>query len=302
MARSYALINNRHHYKSRLTPIQIIGLHVTAGLEDLDMLGIDHSAEKTNAWGATTDTQVSWHACSDSDSIGWALPDTYTAFHIRGYNSEALGLEICNRTATWNDKPKEWVERTLRNAAKVCHEWEKAHNIPRRLLTKAQVDAGMKGYTYHMFLDPTRRRDPGADFPWQQFVGYLEELDGKTVFDELEGGNMWRVVVDKKHQYVWCGAHIIWIRSTMVHGKINTATGPSAVPVPTVHFTQTEFEQFLKELGASAKVGHGGLKMPQVDPVVVVQPGADLKTVEEALKNVLGENVLEITISGRETS
>lgn len=176
---SFALVSNPHKnfYPSRRKPVDLIGLHVTAGLQDLDMEGSDQSAEGTNRYGATTSRQASWHKCVDSDSIADALPDEYTAWHIIGYNSNSLGLEISNRDARWDNKPEKWIEATLRNAAKVCHAWEQKFNVPRRILTKAQVDAGERGYTYHRFLDPSRRTDPGFTFPWDLFVQLLQQLD-----------------------------------------------------------------------------------------------------------------------------
>lgn len=175
----YALLKNpnKHYYPERRKPVKIILLHVTAGLEDLDLLGVDTSAEGTNRYGATTTRQASWHVCVDSDSIAPALPDEYTAWHCTNYNSSSLGLEISNRDARWDNKPQDWTKKTLLNAAKVCLEWERKFNIPRRLLTKEQVDAGMTGYSFHMFLDPTRRRDPGATYPWAYFVALLETLE-----------------------------------------------------------------------------------------------------------------------------
>jgi len=174
---SYALLANKHFYPTRLKPVDLIILHVTAGLEDLDMEGADQSAEGTNKYGATTSRDASWHKCVDSDTIADALPDEYTAWHCRGYNSNSLGLEISNRDARWDNKPAAWVKAILTNVAKVCHAWEKKYNIPRRLLTQRQVDAGERGYSYHMFLDPTRRTDPGRTFPWDYFVQILESLD-----------------------------------------------------------------------------------------------------------------------------
>lgn len=168
---------NKNYYPTRRKPISAIVLHVTAGLQDLDMLGIDHTAAQTNQYGATTDRAVSWHAVADSDSVEDSLPDGYTAFHVIGYNSGTLGLEICNNDARWDNKPKEWVVATLRNAAKKCHAWEKEHNIPRILRTKAEIDSGARGYTEHMFLDPTRRHDPGVTFPVKLFFGLLDMLD-----------------------------------------------------------------------------------------------------------------------------
>lgn len=181
---TYALLANpkKHFYSFRRKKIDKIILHVTAGLEDLGMNDADHSAENTNNYGATTTTVASWHKCVDSDSIADALPDEYTAFHCINYNSPSLGLEISNSDARWDNKPQKWVDATLLNAAKVCLAWEKKYSIPRRLLSKAQVDAGMSGYSYHMFLDPTRRHDPGPTFPWAHFVQILESLDaGKPV-------------------------------------------------------------------------------------------------------------------------
>lgn len=175
----YPLLANphKHYHATRRKPIGLIVLHVTAGLEDLDLKGIDHTAEQTNQYGAETTREVSWHAVADSDSVEDSLPDNYTAFHVKGYNSGSLGLEICNKDARWDNKPKDWVVATLRNAAKKCHAWEKEHNVPRRLLTKEQVDAGEFGYTYHMTLDPTRRHDPGKTFPIKLFFNLLAMLD-----------------------------------------------------------------------------------------------------------------------------
>ena len=180
---SYALLKNpnKHFYTTRQKDIRWIVLHVTAGLEDLDMEGVDESAEATNRYGATTTRAASWHSCVDSDSIEPALPDEYTAFHCINYNSPSLGIEISNRDARWNNKPADWVAATLLNAARVTHEWERKHGIPRVMRTKREVDAGMAGYTNHMFLDPARRRDPGADFPLDQFFGILEQLDSGFV-------------------------------------------------------------------------------------------------------------------------
>lgn len=179
----YALLANPHKnfYTTRKKPISFIVMHVTAGLEDLDMLGVDNSAEATNQYGATTSRSASWHSCVDSDSIEPSLPDGYTAFHCRSYNSGSLGLEICNQDARWDNKPEAWIEATLRNAATVTLKWEKDHGIPRILRNKAEIDANKWGYTYHSFLDPTRRRDPGTTFPWNRFVGILQSLEGGVV-------------------------------------------------------------------------------------------------------------------------
>jgi len=61
-----------------------------------------------------------------------------------------------------------------RNTADWIDEKCRAHNIPKTLLTRSQVDAGARGVIGHDLLDPTRRTDPGAAFDW---AAVLEEDD-----------------------------------------------------------------------------------------------------------------------------
>jgi hypothetical protein len=159
-------------YATRRSPVRVIVLHVTAGLEDLDSTD-DQSAEATARYAATTDRAVSWHAGVDTDSVVRLLPPTYTGFHCAGYNSSALGLEISKRNVRWTGMDPEWVRRTLDRAAEAVRPWMAEFSIPARLLTRAEVDAGQRGFCYHSRLDPTRRSDPGHDFPWLSFAARL---------------------------------------------------------------------------------------------------------------------------------
>lgn len=153
-----------HFYRSRRQPIRLIVLHITAGLEHVKA-GADPSAEATANYAATTSRHVSWHVGVDADSIIELLPDWCTAWHVRGYNSPSLGLEMSKAHTVWQGMPRWWVEATLTNAATVCRWWVDRHRIPLRLLSRRDVDAGDAGFVYHSTLDPERRSDPGADFP-----------------------------------------------------------------------------------------------------------------------------------------
>lgn len=164
----------RKWYDNRRSPVRVIVLHITAGLEDLDA-NDDQSAEATARYAATTDRAVSWHSGCDTDSVIRLLPSTYTAFHCQGYNSSTLGLEISKKGIRWQGMDPIWVARTLDHAAAAVQPWMSDYGIPLRLLTRPQVDAGMKGFTYHSRLDPQRRSDPGPDFPWDSFASRISE-------------------------------------------------------------------------------------------------------------------------------
>lgn len=177
MATGYYLLDTPRRgptkwYPSRRSPVRVIVLHITAGLEGIASTD-DQSAEATARYAANTDRAVSWHAGADTDSVIRLLPTGYTAFHSQGYNSVSLGLEISKRTVRWTGMDPTWVARTLDNAAVAVRPWVDEFGVPVRLLTRPEVDAGARGFTYHSRLDPTRRSDPGADFPWDSFARRL---------------------------------------------------------------------------------------------------------------------------------
>jgi hypothetical protein len=103
------------------------------------------------------------------------LPWSYTAFHVHGYNSISVGLEIATKAALWVDTPLGWRLSALDKAAEVVARWNRELFIPIRFITRADVDAGMMGITAHALLDPTRRGDPGSAFPWDYLLNKAKQ-------------------------------------------------------------------------------------------------------------------------------
>jgi hypothetical protein len=159
-------------YTTRAKPVRLIVIHTAENLPDFD--GSDSGAEAVAAYGAST-TRASWHSTVDSDSTIRMLPDGFTAWHVRGYTSESLGIELATQAAKWPTAPAAWTTRILNRAADVVAQWCLTHDLPPVLLDAADVAAGKKGITGHHVLDPTRRTDPGPEFPWTRFINLVTE-------------------------------------------------------------------------------------------------------------------------------
>lgn len=173
----------KNWYTTRRSIIRAFVIHCTAGLEDLDGVD-DHSAEATARYAANTDRAASWHSGSDTDSHLPLLPDSYTAFHCKGYNSSTVGHEISKTHVNWAIMPRSWVLKTLRQAALSVAPRAVKLGIPFKKITKAEFDRGAKGFLSHGELDRDRRSDPGwvtryvDTFPWDEFFAICREVVG----------------------------------------------------------------------------------------------------------------------------
>lgn len=149
-----------------------------------DVVGDDLGAENVARWIATrTDTSASYHSVVDADSIVHVCEYGWEAFHEgTGGNRWSLGLSIATRAELWARLDLGWVTRAIEQAALEAANmaaWVKSNygiDIPAVHINAADYRAGKPGFVGHGELDPGRRSDPGADFPWGRFLSRFAEL------------------------------------------------------------------------------------------------------------------------------
>lgn len=152
-----------------------------------DFVAFDGGAEAVARFIAGRSDPGSYHDLADSDSLLDVVPYGYEAFHDgTGTNRHSLGLSVATRADVWPLAPKAWrdgaIEHAAQGAARMAR-YVKARRgflIPARRITAAQARARVPGFISHAELDPTRRSDPGAGFPWAQFLTRYAELTGQT--------------------------------------------------------------------------------------------------------------------------
>lgn len=154
----------------------VIGVHTAENIPDINPP--DHGAEDVAHYFTINGAEhiASAHSVVDSDSTIRLLPDEAVAFHIRNYNTIAWGIEIATQASSWSSVPTKYAEQLMDAAAVECARVAMKFDIPVVFRTKAQIDAGLPGFTGHTQLDPTRRSDPGfTTAQWQYFLNKVED-------------------------------------------------------------------------------------------------------------------------------
>jgi len=167
------------YYPRRTREIQGIVVHTAEG--GREALGIAKYLAKV-------DRPASAHSIVDDKSIINLLPDDFTAFHVRGHNSNSLGIEISYFASDWG-KDKAYEDAVIAMAAKWCAEKSELYNIVPRRLNREEWLAGKQGFISHAELDPSRRTDPGMNFPWEQFFTLIK---GKAYRKAKRQAPKWR--------------------------------------------------------------------------------------------------------------
>lgn len=91
--------------------------------------------------------------------------DDQGAYHARGYNIDSLGIEFLveghHNYGSFIEKIKSpWVkDEQLQAGIDAVRNWVIAYKIPREKVVR------------HSDISPGRKVDPGAGFPWDEFIG-----------------------------------------------------------------------------------------------------------------------------------
>lgn len=118
----------------------------------------------------------SYHSISDDAEWGQLGRYEWTMFSVRGHNSYTLNHSFMIRAEEWSRIDLDDRANLITQGAEACAamaRWmESEHGIivPSIRLGLDEVTAGWPGFTSHAALDPSRRTDPGPDFPWDEFL------------------------------------------------------------------------------------------------------------------------------------
>jgi hypothetical protein len=163
------------------TPSGVIVVHTAESTPD--WVGPDAGAENVARFIADRSDYGSYHDLCDSDSIVNLVPYDMQAYGDgTGSNPHAYHVSAATQAAKWNQTSKEWRDGTVRNMARAAARyarWLEAEHgikIPASRITRAGSEKRIPGFISHGERDPGRRSDPGADFPWQQFLTYYAEF------------------------------------------------------------------------------------------------------------------------------
>lgn len=189
----------------RGTPTGCIVVHTAESI--MDSVGPDTGAENVARFMLNRSDYGSYHRLVDSDSIVDLVGFGAEAYGDgAGSNKWACHISAACRTTDWVTMSRTRRAGFIRNLAKAAAEYarwvRKTRNviIPAKRITRAESEAGKPGFLGHGERDPGRRSDPGAQFPWDEFLdAYAEEFPLARASTKANAASAARAKA-KKHQ------------------------------------------------------------------------------------------------------
>lgn len=151
-----------------------------------DRSGPDPKAENVANFIRTRSTAGSYHLIGDADSIIQLVRFSNEAFQDgTGSNRFAIGISLAMNAADWSSisaSRRSELTDTAAQMAALAAEWLVSQGLDApaaQRLSKAESNrTSASGFISHAERDPTRRSDPGRDFPWTDFLNRYQVLVG----------------------------------------------------------------------------------------------------------------------------
>lgn len=187
----------------------------------MDTVGPDTGAEAVAGFIRGRSTPGSYHDLVDSDTAIQLVGYDHGAYHDgTGSNNWALSISFACRTSDWDDMSPAKRQGFLHQGAVAFarqQEYRKRVGAPLtelRLISKAQSDAGVSGFTYHGLRDPGRRTDPGVAephlFPFGEFIAECRAVLGGAPIEE----DFMAELSDEEQRAMYNRINYIWKEAT----------------------------------------------------------------------------------------
>lgn len=132
----------------------------------------------------TRSTPGSYHWLADA--LGGYLhlaPWSAETWHCVPSNNWSTGISMMAYADQWHRITATQRRNLVNGAALGAHRFSRwcvsqgKGAVPARRITRAQAMAGAHGFISHGEMDPGRRHDPGAGFPWAEFFAEFRRLE-----------------------------------------------------------------------------------------------------------------------------
>lgn len=164
-------------------PIHRIVIHATVSP------CVEGQARRVAAWFRDPDSRGSAHYVIDPGEVVQVVLDSRIAWHAPP-NPHSIGVELCDALISreWDRAHRDrWRDenhtRMLRRASRIVARLCLAYDVPIERLNADDLRAGRRGITGHDDVSKawgeSSHWDPGAFFPWAEFVQHVERRAAK---------------------------------------------------------------------------------------------------------------------------